>query len=93
MADRDTRYRDQREFNRRLIAELESQGVQYAIGGSVAAMVYSEPRSTIDIDVMIDVNQQQLELVVDTIAGWGLYIDPIETIGEFLRPGDIDLAY
>jgi hypothetical protein len=91
MTDRDERYRDQREFNRRLIAELESQGVAYAIGGSVAAMVYSEPRSTIDIDVMIDVDQQQLELVVDTITAWGVYIDPLETIDEFMRPGHLPI--
>ena len=37
---------DQRDFNRRLIATLEELGVVYAIGGSVAAMMYSEPRLT-----------------------------------------------
>ena len=44
---------DQRDFNRRLIATLEALGVVYAIGGSVAAMMYSEPRLTIDVDLMV----------------------------------------
>ncbi len=44
---------DQRAFNLRLIATLEALGVIYAIGGSVAAMMYSEPRFTIDVDLMI----------------------------------------
>jgi len=44
---------DLRSFNRRLIGALEKLGVVYAIGGSVAAMIYSEPRLTIDVDLMI----------------------------------------
>ena len=40
---------DQR-LNRRLIEALESLGINYAIGGSVAAMAYSEPRYTVDVD-------------------------------------------
>ena len=44
---------DLRSFNRRLISALEKLGVVYAIGGSVAAMIYSEPRLTIDVDLMI----------------------------------------
>jgi hypothetical protein len=42
---------DQRAFNLRLITTLESLGVTYAIGGSVAAMMYSEPRFMIDVDL------------------------------------------
>jgi GDP-D-mannose dehydratase len=44
---------DQRDFNRRLMTTLEELGVVYAIGGSVAAMMYSQPRLTIDVDVMV----------------------------------------
>jgi len=57
-----------------------------AVGGSVAAMAYSEPRTTIDIDVMINVDHGRLELLVDEIASWNVYIDSVETIDEFLRP-------
>jgi hypothetical protein len=91
MIDRDGTFRDQRDFNSRLIAELEARNIAYSIGGSVAAMVYSEPRSTIDIDVMIDVDQAQLEIVVDAITAWGVYIDPVETIDEFLRPNQMPI--
>jgi hypothetical protein len=33
---------------------LEKIGVRYVIGGSVAASLYGEPRSTLDLDVMIE---------------------------------------
>jgi hypothetical protein len=77
---------DQRDFNRRLILALEAQGLDYAIGGSVAAMAYSEPRSTIDIDLMIRADHGRLELLVHQIESWNVYVDPVETIEEFLTP-------
>jgi hypothetical protein len=77
---------DQRDFNRRLIATLERLGIDYAIGGSVAAMVYSEPRSTIDIDLMIQADHSQLEILIDEITRWQVYVDPVETLNEFLQP-------
>ena len=51
---------DQRAFNLRLIATLEALGLTYAIGGSVAAMMYSAPRFTIDVDLMISAPLGQL---------------------------------
>jgi len=92
---------DQRDFNRRLILTLEQGGIDYAVaprslaarfrgwatfGGSVAAMAYSEPRTTIDIDVMIAMDHDRLELLVDEIGCWNVYVDSVETIDEFLRP-------
>ena len=59
---------DQREFNRRLIEALEKLNIKYAIGGSIAAMAYSESRLTIDIDIMLDVQTDELERFVNFFA-------------------------
>jgi hypothetical protein len=77
---------DQRDFNRRLIATLEELDVVYAIGGSVAAMMYSEPRLTIDVDVMIDAPLPKLGQLVKEIQSWQVYISPLESIVETSIP-------
>jgi hypothetical protein len=77
---------DQRDFNRRLIATLEDLGVVYAIGGSVAAMMYSQPRLTIDVDVMIDAPLPKLSQLVKEIQSWQVYISPLESIVETSIP-------
>lgn len=77
---------DQRGFNRRLIDTLEQLGVVYAIGGSVAAMIYSEPRLTIDVDLMIDAPLEKLRQLVREIQSWQIYVSPLETIIEASIP-------
>jgi len=77
---------DQRIFYRRLIEALERLDIPYAIGGSVAAMVYSEPRFTIDIDVMLDAQPRDLKRLTDEINSWQIYISPLETILETSMP-------
>ena len=77
---------DQRGFNRRLIATLELLGVTYAIGGSVAAMMYSEPRFTIDVDLMVSAPVDQLNLLVREVQSWQVYITPFEAILETNLP-------
>jgi hypothetical protein len=74
---------DQTAFNRRMIGLLESLSVNYAIGGSVAAMAYSEPRFTVDVDMMIQVSLDRLATVIGEIENWGVYVDPVEAVIEF----------
>ena len=80
---------DQRAFNLRLIATLEAQSVTYAIGGSVAAMMYSVPRFTIDVDLMISAPLDQLSQLVREVQSWQVYITPFEVIVETNLPGDM----
>ena len=77
---------DQRDFNRRLMATLEELGVMYAIGGSVAAMMYSQPRLTIDVDVMVAAPLRQLSQLVRAVQSWQVYITPLENIIETSLP-------
>jgi len=82
---------DQRAFNRRLIETFERLSVEYAVGGSMAAMLYSETRSTKDIDIMLRVDLSTLEVVVNEIESWQIYIDPFETLFEFVLPGKLPI--
>jgi hypothetical protein len=77
---------DQRSFNRRLIATLEALGVTYAIGGSVAAMIYGQPRFTIDVDLMVSAPLAQLQQLVREVQSWQVYITPFEAIVETNLP-------
>jgi len=77
---------DQRAFNAQLVTTLERLGISYAIGGSVAAMAYSEHRFTVDIDLMIDAAIEALALFVDEVERWQVYISPLEAILEIEIP-------
>lgn len=58
----------------RLIAALESRGVRASVGGSIAASFAGEPRSTIDIDVVVAINATHVAAVVDAV-GADFYVD------------------
>ena len=83
---------DQRGFNRRLIETLESLEIRYAIGGSVAAMAYSEPRYTVDVDLMVQVDLENLEQFIARVERWGVYVDPFESILEFNLPNALPVS-
>ncbi len=73
---------DLQAFARAVIALLDVLDIPYAIGGSVAAMEYGEPRLTLDIDLMVDAGRPQLAALVEAIERWDLYITPLEVILE-----------
>ncbi len=77
---------DQRAFNLRLIATLEALDVTYVIGGSVAAMMYSQPRFTIDVDLMVSAPLDQLNQLVQEVQSWQVYVTPFEAILETNLP-------
>ena len=86
MSDNPVSPDDLRGFNRRLIDALEKLGVTYAIGGSVAAMIYSEPRLTIDVDLMIAAPLDKISQLVTEVQSWQIYISPLEAIIETSLP-------
>lgn len=47
-----------------IAAILDEVSIRYVIGGSVAASIYGEPRSTLDIDVMIDTDERKIRSLV-----------------------------
>jgi hypothetical protein len=58
----------------RLGTLLEDLGIRYVIGGSVASSVVGEPRATLDLDLMIDVDETQVRLLVARL-GAGFHVD------------------
>jgi hypothetical protein len=86
MTDRAAPPDDQRAFNLRLLDALDALNIPYAIGGSFAAMAYSEPRMTNDIDVMIVAGIEDLAHLVDVVDQWEVYISPLEAILEIDLP-------
>ena len=46
---------------KRLLEIFNRLGISYAVGGSLASSVHGIPRATIDIDIIVDLQQQQIE--------------------------------
>jgi hypothetical protein len=71
---------DQQGFARAIVALLEALAIPYAIGGSVAAMEYGEPRLSIDIDFMIDADEHGLAALIEAVEDWELSVTPLDAI-------------
>ena len=56
-------------------AALDRCGVRYVVGGSLASSVSGEPRSTVDVDVMVDIAESTIACVIEAL-GPGFYADP-----------------
>jgi predicted nucleotidyltransferase len=56
---------------KRLVLELEKQGVRYALVGGVAMAFYTEPRFTRDIDLLVD--SDDLDKVKDILEKDGYF--------------------
>jgi hypothetical protein len=60
-----------------IVAEiLESLGIPYLIGGSVASGIWGEMRYTQDIDLVVDLKESQIELLLNAFAP-GFYISEV----------------
>jgi hypothetical protein len=82
---------DARSFNISLIGLLDRLDIDYAIGGSVAAMSYSEPRFTVDIDIMISADEDKLSSFVSEIEQLEIYVTPLESILEIEIAGEVPI--
>jgi hypothetical protein len=58
-----------------VIETLTRLQVPYMLTGSVAASFYGRPRTTHDADVVIDPTPVQLDRLVASLAGSGVYVD------------------
>ena len=48
-------------------ALLDDLGIRYVVGGSVASSLFGEPRSTVDIDIAIELDAEQLTALVERV--------------------------
>lgn len=69
------------------INRLNALGVRYIVTGSVAGMVYGEPRVTHDIDLVIELRRQDTERFAEAFPIEDFYCPPHEVIAiEAGRP-------
>lgn len=68
------------------IRPLNEHGIRYIITGSVASMVYGEPRLTNDVDVVLDITQADIPKLIEAFPEADFYLPPVEVIEtELLR--------
>ena len=54
---------------------LDACGVRYVVGGSVASSLAGEPRSTLDVDILVALSEDQVEPLFEAL-GRDFYADP-----------------
>lgn len=59
----------------RLVAILDDLAIPYMVAGSLASSHHGRPRTTNDIDVVVDPSPHTLELLVGRLAAAGFYVD------------------
>jgi hypothetical protein len=77
-------------------SRLNDQKLNYMITGSVASIVYGEPRLTHDIDIVLDLDASDVNSFVAAFPTGEFYVAPVEVIrDEILRPerGHFDLIH
>ncbi|MEA5567064.1 hypothetical protein [Anabaena sp. UHCC 0399] len=52
---------------------FQSMNIPYYVSGGVASSIHGEPRSTRDLDLVIEVQPDQIDLLVATLEGAGYY--------------------
>lgn len=68
------------------IRPLNDHDVPYIITGSVASMVYGEPRLTNDVDVVLDITTRDIPKLIQAFPEQDFYLPPTEIIEtEILR--------
>ncbi len=66
--------------------KLNNCKIQYAVTGSVASIIYGEPRMTHDIDIVIEININKVDSLVKAFPLEEFYCPPVEVLKiEILR--------
>ena len=76
------------EVLRRISSQLDLSGIAYMLVGSVASSRYGRPRSTQDIDIVIEASAEQLHALVQRLASNDYYVD-LDTALEAHRRGSL----
>lgn len=78
------------EFLQLVLDALEAAGVEYLIGGAIAAWAWGEPRATQDLDLVIDVPNDAVTRLSDALKARDMLV-PAEIILDNLREERADL--
>lgn len=69
------------------IDKLNRLGTRYFVTGSVAAIIYGEPRLTHDIDIVIYLNEYDVAKFVAEFPENEFYVPPLEVIKNEIKRG------
>lgn len=85
---------NQQQFFERVIETLERLQVPYMVTGSVAAMLYGEPRMTNDLDVVVCLTRSAAVALLAAFAPDDYYAPPIEVVQEEMsRAGQFNVIH
>ena len=77
-----------------VLQKLESENVPYMVVGSVAAMVYGEPRMTHDMDLVLDILPEDASKLEEMFPLDEFYCPPIEVLSsEITHRGQFNLIH
>ena len=63
-----------------ILGALEQGGIEYMVTGSIASIVYGEPRLTNDVDLVVRFGRGDAERLTRALNGRGFYIPPLEAL-------------
>jgi hypothetical protein len=80
-------------FARLVIDALEAAEVEYLLGGALATAAWGEPRSTQDVDLVINLSPEQIVRLSQELAARGILLPPDLMLDQLLEVrGDIALV-
>lgn len=62
------------------VQPLEDVGIPYMVTGSVASMIYGEPRLTLDIDLVVELEVERASELLDAFPEDAFYRPPLEVV-------------
>jgi len=69
------------------VARLNRTGIRYMITGSVACIIYGQPRMTNDVDLVLEVRSRSVEKIAEAFPLDAFYRPPLENLMiEAARP-------
>lgn len=78
------------EFIRMILTVLDRAGIDYMIGGAVAAWAWGEPRSTQDLDLVIHLSMERAGILSKELERLEIYL-PAEIMLDHIRETRADL--
>ncbi|TAK13035.1 MAG: hypothetical protein EPO32_06680 [Anaerolineae bacterium] len=79
------------EFLKKIVAALEAAGVEYLLGGALAAWAWGEPRATQDIDLVVNLPPEKVNALSKELEKIQIYV-PAEIMLDILAEPRADLA-
>lgn len=70
---------------------LDAAGIPYMVVGSIAGSFHGEPRTTVDVDIVIDPTAEALRAFVDSLPPMTYYVDENAAMEAFSRRTSFNL--